>query len=1003
MHLEPIQQVAALIAASAIALSMAIHLTLAASGRSRGGSWPIIARESGRGVLTGGFVALASLAAARGLSYWGDFSSLAPSHRLDPLSLVCVVATLLLFCGERGSWKGHQPATLLAALVPWILVPELGDAEGMRLPVELLGLASAALYRVAFSGAHSSRLSSEARHAAVEATGDGVLVVDLQGRLIEANDTGREAFAALTSPQSRANPENSSDGHPLPDRVLSLLSSPEARHFSLRNSTDSVYEIWLGSTDSSLHAGSNRALIIRDVSDQRRDEKHLNRIAHYDSLTGLANRRLFINHLDSALGEAKRAGTVVALLYIDLDRFKEINDTLGHGAGDELLRVIALRFQKLAQADYPARLRGPTPASVCRLGGDEFAVVISDPADLHEVEEFSQRLLQEIRDPLTLAGREVASSGSIGIATYPQDGEDVETLVKHADSALYGAKRLGRNRYQRYQPEFSREADRTRVIEQELRGAIERHELQLHYQPKVDVATGTVAGFEALMRWKSRELGHVSPNEFIPIAEERGLITTIGAWCIDEACQQILRWQNAGFDPPPIAVNVSSAQFIGSNLQELVKKALADSGVPAALLEIELTERLLLKDDEETSRCLQDIQAMGISLALDDFGTGYSALTYLNRFPLNVVKMDRGLIMDIETSDSAAGIAAAVISMCHSLGLKVVAEGVDAEGQLRMLREMSCDLIQGFLYSPALEANDVTPLLAAFGQDRPTLEPKPDEIAFTHAADPTPECELEGKIESSEWKTAPIDPAPERDSIQHALFLDGGGGLNQSVAARLAHLGVTVHEFPAGVIGEKFVAPREGKINLVVLGSDVDLTSARRVLKSLESQNKSKRASIVVTGKMPSDDRRKALRELGAEWALWTPFDDVDLRFVVRSAMPTDYASRERNAARIPTNAMAWIRARARREVGVLSSLSRRGAFVEMAEPLPEGSSIKLEFELPAGRISTFAKVVHQRMPSGVNPDISTSGIDVTFYGLDPAGEFTIGEIVDANAERFKP
>ena len=404
------------------------------------------------------------------------------------------------------------------------------------------------------------------------------------------------------------------------------------------------------------------------MTKQQRGQRHLVQLAHYDSLTGLGNRRLFVNRLESEIADARKHGAQVALLYIDLDRFKDVNDTLGHGAGDDLLKTLAKRFQIALRTPSDAR---NGEASVYRLGGDEFAIIISRPDSIEEVMSMAQTALKLIGEPMSVADRIIASSGSVGIALFPEHAKDVEDLVKHADSALYVAKDLGRARYTLYEPSFSSDADRSHKIAQELRNAITNGELALHYQPKVELETDTVEGFEALLRWFRAELGFVGPSEFIPVAEDRGMINEIGAWCLREACRQIRTWQDAGFNVVPVSVNVSSAQFRDADVSRIVSDALVEHEIHPSLLEIELTESLLLDDDERTGMALRDLRAIGVRVALDDFGTGYSALTYLNRFPLDVVKMDRGFLRDIEDSNAAAGIASAVISMSHSLGLEV--------------------------------------------------------------------------------------------------------------------------------------------------------------------------------------------------------------------------------------------------------------------------------------------------------------------------------------------
>lgn len=1001
MGLEPIQQVAILVGASALALFMAMRFRQRAPASGAAPALTIVLREAGLGVLTGAFVALAALAAASAMPLDDPAQPAGAAESIDPAALACVLITLLLLCGERGRWTGHRLATLLAALVPWALVPEWGGTGAARLPVAQLGLASAALYRVLLSGAMFELIATKARTAAIEATGDGVIVVDREGRLLEANARGLQAYRSLTGSGAGQPAADGDEPHRLPERIRALLGQPKASHFCLRNGTEGVFEIWLCAADPLDRLRSSRSLVVRDISDRRREERHLQRLAHYDSLTGLPNRRLFVENLEAALRKAQTRRDEVALFYIDLDRFKEINDTLGHGAGDEMLRVVAERFRDHMATHYRAGLDGGRAATVARLGGDEFAVILPAVTGPRVIEQLAEELLDRLSEPMPIAEREITASGSIGIAVHPADGHEVETLVKHADSALYAAKRLGRRRFERYQPAFSREADRTRLIEQELRRAIERGELELHYQPKVDVETQTVHGFEALLRWKSDELGPVSPSEFIPVAEERGLIASIGAWCVEQACEQLRAWRDDGYDLVPIAVNVSSAQFIGSNLQHIVREALEASDVDPVLLELELTERLLLEDDEQTSRCLSDLKQMGVRIALDDFGTGYSALTYLSRFPLDVVKMDRDLLRDIETSESAAGIAAAVISMSHSLGLEVVAEGVDAEGQLTMLREMRCNLIQGFLYAPALRASDVARFLGRGGAPRPTVEPK--------SAPPLAPSSVESRereVEPEAWQETadPLDvfePAEVVPTPRALILTRSGDDSLEPVATRLTRLGVEVSTLLTDSGPDAPSAVPDTAHQLVVTAPHGDLAAAGEILDELSSRDAHPAPSLLVVGDEPGAEQRARIREAGVRWVLWAPFDDADLGFLVDAAMHLGQGHDPgRTRARVPMDSMAWIRSGPRREVGVLSSLSRDGAFIEMSEPFEPGASIRIEFELEGGHVSTFATVLDHRANGQL---VRNPGMGVSFYGLDPASRFAIREYVEANAAKYVP
>ncbi|MEM9177450.1 MAG: EAL domain-containing protein, partial [Myxococcota bacterium] len=975
--MDQFQQVALTLALGTLIIALAMSFRPGHRAPASSGSGARIVREGGMAVLAGGFVSLLALAIVP-LSRFPGFEPLRaalPTAPPDLATAACAVLVLLLLCAERGRWAGHEIATVVAVLVPWFLIPEWGGADAVRLPIELLGLLSAALYRVSLSSGRSAHLATVARETAVEATGDGVLLADPEGRLIDANASGRVAFEALSTRPKDPETGRAVRERRLPKHVRELMRSPEAQHFNVRLESDRVYELWLGAAHARRSSDGARALIVRDVSEKLRDERRLMRLAHYDSLTGLANRRLFIERLENAVADAMGQGATVALLYVDLDRFKEINDTLGHGAGDEMLRVIAGRFQKQVTSTYPPRLRGPEAAFVARLGGDEFAVVIPDPEDAKATEGFATQLLTALAEPIPVMDRQIAGSASVGIAMHPEDGLDVETLVKHADSALYGAKRLGRNRYERYKPEFSREAERKRQIEEKLRAAIEADEFELHYQPKVDLASSRVGGFEALVRWHDDELGRVGPDEFIPIAEERGLISEIGAWCLNEACRQQRAWCDAGLDPVAVAVNVSSAQFVGSNLPKLVRAAINRHAIQPGWLELELTERLLLEDSEQTTACLSEIQSLGVSIALDDFGTGYSALTYLNRFPLDVVKMDRGLLENVETSESAEGIAAAVVSMCHSIGMKVVAEGVESEGQLEILREMSCDQIQGYLYAPALRPDDASRFLTAPGVDRPIVAPKPPAPPVNVRAAARAKAQVEPTVESGS-KAAGAQSAGS-SVTPHVLIVDDTGELQQSFVPRLQALGIKVFDMTAAALTERYILPPDDHFHLVVTNPQSDVRLAQEIVEVAASPLTDHEPALVFVGEEPDEEQRDAIRAAGARMVLWSPFSDSELRFLVRSVVPFATSGDPRDEARIPLDSMAWIRFRSRREVGILSSLSRRGAFIEMMDPLDAGLSCKVEFELPSGRFTTFGKVIYCHREG----DSLANGIGVEFYG----------------------
>jgi diguanylate cyclase (GGDEF)-like protein/PAS domain S-box-containing protein len=447
---------------------------------------------------------------------------------------------------------------------------------------------------------------------------------------------------------------------------------------------------------------------IQDVTEQAHVQARIQYLASYDNLTGLANRRMFRDQLERALAAARGRGHMLGVLFMDLDRFKRVNDTLGHGAGDQLLQVVAERLRAHVRgSDLVGRIDVDEVPAISRVGGDEFTVLLSKLEQPEDAGDVARRILRSLPEPIDLGGQSVSVSASIGIAIFPVDGEDVETLVKHADAAMYAAKEQGRNNYQFFSRKINASALRRLGLESNLRDAIARNQMALHYQPRLDLRTGNVCAVEGLLRWTHPELGIVSPREFIPLAEETGLIVPIGEWVIRAACQQGRAWQDAGYDPIPISVNVSPRQFHRSDLRGLIGRHLRETGLLPRYLEIELTEHLLLQDDEDTALVLRDLRAMGVTISLDDFGTGYSSLSYLARFPLDTLKMDRCFVRDIDSDPAAAGVAKAVIGIGHSLGARVVAEGVDTYEQERFLREHGCDELQGFLLAGALPPDEV--------------------------------------------------------------------------------------------------------------------------------------------------------------------------------------------------------------------------------------------------------------------------------------------------------
>jgi predicted signal transduction protein with EAL and GGDEF domain len=431
-----------------------------------------------------------------------------------------------------------------------------------------------------------------------------------------------------------------------------------------------------------------------------------------------------MERLQQALSHARRYHRQLGVLSLDLDQFKRINDTLGHKAGNELLIAVSGRLSSVVRGSDLLSHEDAAPGSgvqavetIARLDGDEFSLLIVELAHYHDAAKVARRLLEALRKPFGVAGQEVFVSASIGLALYPLDGEDGETLIKNAGAAMHFAKDQGRDNYQFYSRAMNATALEKLALESQLRKALERDEFLLYFQPKLDATSGAVAGVEALIRWKHPELGMVPPSQFIPVAEETGLIVPIGDWVLETACRQNHAWQKAGYPPVHVAVNIASPHFRQGGLMESVARALRETGLDPKWLELEVTESMLMQGVDSqgvdtTLDTLFKLKDMGVRLAIDDFGTGYSSLAYLKRFPLDTLKIDRSFVKDLPRDAEDAAIARAIIAMAHSLRLAVVAEGVETDQQLAFLRQHGCDLVQGFLFSRPVPGEEFAALLA---------------------------------------------------------------------------------------------------------------------------------------------------------------------------------------------------------------------------------------------------------------------------------------------------
>ena len=440
-----------------------------------------------------------------------------------------------------------------------------------------------------------------------------------------------------------------------------------------------------------------------EIAERKRAEKELIQLARFDPLTGLANRTLFQERLEQALSRADRLNQLGAMMFVDLDRFKTINDSLGHNVGDLLLKSVGARIVDcLRSVD-----------TVARWGGDEFAVILEDIKSEQDIVVIGERVITHMENALSLSGHELFITVSIGITIFPNDGEDVDTLMKHADITMYTAKDQGRNNYQFYSSDMNAQAHERLSLETRLRRALERDEFLLYYQPKVSVSTGQMVGMEALIRWELPDEGLVSPAKFIPLAEETGMIVAIGDWALQTACADNRSWQEQGLPEQTVSVNISARQFRHNVLLNCVARALENSSLNPRFLELEITEGLLIENPEESIELLGQLKAQGLSISIDDFGTGYSSLSYLQRLPADAVKIDRSFVVHMLEDDSSSRIVTTIASLGRDLGLHVVAEGVETEEQRDALRELGCHYAQGFLYSRPLPVEEASRLIEA--------------------------------------------------------------------------------------------------------------------------------------------------------------------------------------------------------------------------------------------------------------------------------------------------
>jgi diguanylate cyclase (GGDEF)-like protein/PAS domain S-box-containing protein len=586
-----------------------------------------------------------------------------------------------------------------------------GTLQKLGSNIEALSHANSRLHsEIVERRAAEDRLFHERERAEVtlQSIGDGVITTDMEGRVVYLNPAAEkmsgwsnEEAAGLPvgqvfriiDPVTRQPAAQSVEAALLRNEVLRVGQSRLLVH---RDGSESAVEDSCAPIHGPDGSVIGAVVVFHDVSAVRAMSLRMTHIAQHDMLTDLPNRLLLNDRLSQAIALALHNNKKTAVMLVDIDRFKHVNDTLGHIVGDHLLQEIAKRIKENTR----------DTDTVSRQGGDEFVILLQEVTDSMGAARAAAQLLTSIAAPYFIDGHEVHITGSIGISICPDDGEDADTIIKHADAAMYQAKMQGWNKYQFFTRSINERAVRRFALEGSLRRALAREESALYYQPKVDIRTGEVAGAEALLRWPARRKELSSAAQFIPIAEESGLIIPIGEWVLRKACKQNREWQDAGYAPLPIAVNVSAVQFKEKNFLELVASVLAETGLDPQYLQLELTESATMQDIEFTILMLESLKQMGVGLAIDDFGTGYSSLSYLKRFPIDTLKVDRSFVQDITTDPDGAAITSAIISMAKSLKQKVIAEGVETIEQFEFLRQHGCDQIQGYYFSEPLSAEE---------------------------------------------------------------------------------------------------------------------------------------------------------------------------------------------------------------------------------------------------------------------------------------------------------
>ncbi len=555
--------------------------------------------------------------------------------------------------------------------------------------------------------------ASEARKSAIlEAALDAIITMDHEGRIVEVNRAAEETFGFARSElvgRSVAEtviPEDQREAHQL--GLSRYLATGHGAYIgrrvevTARRRDGSTFPAELAVVPLRLPRGLWFTAYVRDITERWQASERIHHQAYHDALTGLPNRLLFTDRLTQALAQARRSRSLLSVLFMDVDLFKRVNDTLGHSIGDRLLKTLASRLaEAVREAD-----------TVARVGGDEFIVLLTELANAEDSAKVADKLLTVVGHPFEIHGHTLYVSGSVGISTHPADGDDAETLLRNADTAMYRAKERGRGAYQMFTTEMNVQAVKRLNLEQALRRALEQAQFRLRFQPLIRATDGKVVGFEALLRWRAEEGREVAPGEFIELAEDTRLVIPIGEWVLQHACRAARSWQVAGHAGLRVAVNVSPRQFEHGGLVQAVARALQESGLAPDSLELEVTESAAMQDVEASAAAFRELAALGARVAIDDFGTGHASLGFLKRFPIQVLKIDRTFVADVTLTSSGAAIVRAITQMAHSLGLRVVAEGVETGEQAAFLKGLGCDELQGFHFGKPVAEDAVLPVLA---------------------------------------------------------------------------------------------------------------------------------------------------------------------------------------------------------------------------------------------------------------------------------------------------